>query len=454
MKKTVKIYRIFPLLSLFVFSCFTATFGQDLGSSNGLFRASNPKTTKPATANKTTAKPKTVKAAPKKQIAKKAAPVRKPIAKSSDTNIAASKSQPANNRKTSRKSIPKDIIITVGDPANLKYSEEYEKAIDEGNAARDSRNYSTAETAYINARDLNPRDSRAVYGLGNLYSDQQRWTEAEKSYRAAIALEPDNSESYIAMSFVLTQPIIGRELSARFIEAEKSARKAIELDPENPFAYDQLGVALECNGKIGDETKKAYLKAIQIEPEFALAYAHLGRLLRRNGKTDESTEAYSKAIVFSKDVPTMILVADVLQSQQRYGDSEQLLRNALREDPKNPTALFLLGRALTTRGEFGEAEKILKKSVEISPNSFVSYVLLGSLYSRRGDFSEAEKTLNDALRVITENERKSLAQAFETVGDGFIKKGKKKDAVRVYRQAVALDSETQNLTQKLARAQM
>ena len=301
---------------------------------------------------------------------------------------------------------------------------------------------------------MNSNDSRAVYGLGNLYSDQLRWEEAERFYRQAITLEPGNPDPFIAISFVLTQPIIGSELSARYIEAEKTARKAIELDSENPFAYDQLGVALELNGKIGNETRNAYLKAIQIEPEFALAYAHLGRLLRRVGKAEESTAAYSKAITFSKDVPTRILVADVLQSQQRYGDSEQLLRRALREDPKNPTALLLLGRALTTRGAYTEAETILKKSVEISPNSFVSYVLLGSLYSRRGDFLSAEKTLNNALKVISENERKNLAHAFETVGDGYLTNGKKNDAARVYRQAIALDNQKEILTRKLARTQM
>ncbi len=150
----------------------------------------------------------------------------------------------------------------------------------------------------------------------------------------------------------------------------------------------------------------------------------------------------------------MILVADVLQSQQRYADSEQLLRRALREDPKNPTALLLLGRALTTRGAYTEAETILKKSVEISPNSFVSYVLLGSLYSRRGDFLSAEKTLNNALKVISENERKNLAHAFETVGDGYLNSGKKTDAARVYRQAIALDNQKEALTRKLARTQM
>lgn len=446
----IKNFRIYycGLILLFAFSIPVA--GQDLGSTNGLFRASNPKSKKPATEKKTTPKPKASTPAPKKTVVKKNAP-----RKTSGENTQAKKTEPVKKQTSAKKTLPpNNIVITVGKPTSGSFNQLYEEAIDDGNIARDSREYSKAETAYRRALSLNPNDSRAVYGLGNLYSDQQRWEEAENYYREAIKLEPENPDPYIAISFVLTQPIIGKELSTRYIEAEKSARKAIELDPQNPYAYDQLGVALEMNGKIGPETRGAYLKAIQIEPKFALAYAHLGRLLRRVGKAEESITAYSKAISFSNDVPTMILVADVLQSQQRFGDSEQLLRRALREDPKNPTALYLLGRALTTRGAYAEAETILKKSVEISPNSFVSYLLLGSLYSRRGDFDFAEKTLNEALKVISENERKNLALAFETVGDSYLKNGKRTDAVRAYRQAIALDNQKESLNKKLARAQM
>ena len=453
MRNAVKFHRVLFVLLMFVLSVVTA-FGQDLGSSNGLFRASNPKANN---SSKKTSSPKSAAArsTPKKQSAKKAAPRRKTTERVK-ANVPANddKTQAAKKQTVTKKTPAENIIITVGNPNNAKFNQSFEEAIDEGNTARDLREYEKAESAYRRAKQINAKDSRAVYGLGNLYSDQQRWEEAEQFYREAIALDPSNADPLIAISFVLTQPIIGKELSTRFIEAEKSARKAIELDPKNPFAYDQLGVALELNGKIGDETRAAYKKAIQIEPEFALAYAHLGRLLRRSGKTGESNEAYSKAVAFSKDVPTMILVADVLQSQQRYNDSEQLLQRALREDSKNPTALFLLGRALTTRGEFDEAEKILKKSVEISPNSFVAYVLLGSLYTRRGNFDAAEKILNGALKVISENERKNLAQAYESVGDGYLKKGKNKDALRTYRQAQALDSEKSSLTQKIAQAQM
>ena len=129
------------------------------------------------------------------------------------------------------------------------------------------------------------------------------------------------------------------------------------------------------------------------------------------------------------------------------------MRRAVREDPKNPTALYLLGRALTTSGDFAEAESLLKRSLTVSPNSFIPYAQLASLYTRRGIYAEAEKTLMKALKIVSANERKQLAQEFEMVGDGFLRKGQRADAARVYRQALFLDKEKKDLVNKLTEAQ-
>lgn len=439
----------FAALILFLLFFVTTGFGQDLGSTTGIFRSTNPKPKTPP--KKTASKPKTTgatgKTAPKKTPAKTStttAKSTKPPVKSSSINKETSKKTPEPL---------KDVIITVGKPANSDFEEAYELAIEEGNIARDRREYALAEESYRRAKTIKAKDYRAIYGLGNIFSDQQRWEEAEKSYREAIALAPESSDPYIAISYVLTQPVIGKDLSARFLEAQKMARRAIALEPNNPIAHDQLGVALELSGNINGATRDAYQRAVTLDPEFALAYAHLGRLLRRNGKSQESAEAYRRAIQLATDVPTMIMVADVLQSQQKFNESEQLLRQALREDGKNPTAMFLLGRALIARGAFGEAETVLKKSIEVSPKSLVSYTLLGSLHARSKDFKEAEKILMKALPIISENEKKLLAQEFETIGDGFFASGKRKDAARAYQQAIALDSAKSTLDDKLARAQ-
>ncbi len=457
MLKDLGVYK-YALITIGLLCLPMIAFGQDLGSSSGIF--SNPKTKKPVTTVKTPPK----KVAPKATAAKRSAPRAKTTLRTARTVTKtkvkpSAKNQPTETivAETPKPVVPKpstDIVITVSDKSNSDFDEIYENSIEEGNTARDAREYTKAESAYLRAQSLRNRDSRAVYGLGNLYSDQQRWEEAERAYRTAMEIEPTAPESYIALSYVLTQPIIGATLAERYSEAENLARRAIELDPKNAFAYDQLGVALELGGKIGQETQGNYRKAIKLEPTFALAYAHLGRLLIKNGLTDQSNAAYSEAIKLAADVPTMILVADVMQSQQKFNESEQLLRRALKEDEKNPTALYLLGRALTVRESYDEAEKVLKKSAEVSPKSFISYTLLGSMSVRRGKFADAEKYLMKAVRIVSENEKKRLAQEFEAVGDGYLRAGKNKDAARVLRQAVTLDKEKTGLAEKLAKAQV
>lgn len=455
MLREIKGYGIGLLLSGILLSP-AFVYGQDLGSTNGLFRSPNPP------AKKKTSEPEK-KSAPKTETAKKVfKPVRtRTTAKNKvvkaepkpKTTVAKENTKKSATIKQQNSSIQKNTVITIGKPESENNEALFEQAIDAGNSARDERSYVAAEAAYQRAKKIKPKDARAVYGMGNLYSDQQRWEEAEKAYRQALELDPNSPEANIALSFVLIQPVIGAELSDRYSEAEKTARRAIQLDPTNAVAYDQLGVSLELRGQIGSETQNAYRKAIQLDPNYALAYAHLARLLRRNGLNTQSTAAYQNAVRLSSDVPTMILVADVMQSQQRYAESEQLLRRAVAADPKNPMALFLLGRALTTSGNFAEAEKLLKTSVAVSPNSFVSYAMLGSLYARQGNYAEAERVLMQALRVASPNEYKRLAQEFEMVGDGLMRLGKKRDAARVYRQALSLDKEKSNLNLKLNQAE-
>lgn len=469
------IYRYVLMTAFFAFTP-VLVFAQDLGSSSALFNAPNPKTkttkaaVKKAAVKKTPSaksppavqpnKKLTAKAKPKTEtpVASKKAKTAAAIAKTKNNSPDAAKKQIVSDKQISSKTTPKTVAPVAAKveqpiaPEKPVYDELFERAIDEGNAARDDREYVKAEGAYLRAQSMATKDSRAVYGLGNLYSDQQRWEEAERAYRAAIQLEPAGADAYTALSFVLTQPINGTNLADRYAEAEDAARRAIAIDPKNAVAFDQLGVALELRGVIDGETQLVYRKAIELEPNFALAFAHLGRLLRRKGLSNESVAAYRTAVRLSTDVPTMILVADVMQSQQRFLDSEQLLRQALRQDPKNPTALNLLGRALTTRGSYEEAEKVLKKSAEVSPNSFVSYSLLGSLFLRREKFDDSEKYLTKALKMVSSNEKKRLASDFESVGDGFARAGKNKDAARVYQQAVLLDAEKTALADKLAAA--
>lgn len=448
---------LFRLLSFVTFSSLLSicALGQDLGSSNKLFGGAK-KTGGSKTEKKAPAKPKPA-ATKAKTTAKKNTPPTKVVKTSRPSSRATATSKPKNT--DSRNSQTPKVEISAAQPkeppvpAGAAAGDLFEELIEDGNTARDERNYSAAESVYKRAKAVKQKDSRAVYGLGNLYSDQQRWEDAEGAYREALQLEPANAIAHIALSYVLTQPIAAPNLSDRYDEAEKLARRAIQLAPSNALAFDQLGVALELRGFIGAETENAYRRSIQLNSSFAPAYAHLGRLLRRRGLVKDSDAAYQNAILRVTDIATMILVADVMQSEQRFSESEQLLRKALRDDPKNPSALLLLGRALTTQGKYFDAEQVLKTSLDASPNGFMANSLLGSLYARQNKLELAENALLQALRFVSSLEKSRLSQQFEAVGDGYMKAGKARNAARSYRQAITLDPEKETLAGKLAKAQ-
>ncbi|MBK9214084.1 MAG: tetratricopeptide repeat protein [Chloracidobacterium sp.] len=433
-----------------------AVTGQDLGSSNKLFGGGSTKKA-PAKSTTRSSKPKPV-VTKKRSSARRTATAAKAAKPTPKTSQKPTK-KPSTPTKTTapdeswawqdeiRPAEPPAQPTVTGNAAN----DLFEDLIEEGKRARDDRNYEAAEAAYRKARPLKPRDSRAIYGLGNLFSDQQRWAEAEAAYREALQIEAGFATTHIALSYVLTQPIPAENLSERYEEAERLARKAIQYAPSNALAHDQLGVAMELRGLISDETENAYRRAIQLDPGFAPAYAHLGRLLRRQGRTSESSAAYAEAVRLANDEPTMVLVAEVMQSEQRFAESEKLLSRAIANDPRNTAALMLLGRALLALNDLDEAESVLKRSIAVSPNAFSANSLLASLYLRQGRLELAENALLQAARFVPVFERTTLGRQFEALGDAFLRSSNSRVAERNYKQAQALDPNNAGLATKLAR---
>ena len=378
--------------------------GADVGGGAGIFRAKNPETKRPA----------------------KPAVGTKPPA------------------RTTGATRPK--------PSNVE--ERVEDLLDKGNQARDARNFTEAESAYNEVLKLKPRDARAAYGLGNIYSDQQRWDDAEAAYRNSVAWGPTNADAHVALSVILVQPRTGGDNAKRFADAEAFARKSVQIDPKNAVGWDRLGVALQARGLANSETEHSYRRAIELDPQFAAAYAHLARMLNKSGRSGEAAPMYEKAVELAKDPATLNLIADSLQGEQLWPQSEPVLKKALELDSRNPTSLLLMGRLLVVYRRYQEAEPYLKLATEVSSRSFQPLNLLARAYLGMDRFSDAEATYERASSLAGSGEKKQLAGVFgfEGVGDGYLKSKQKDKAVRAYQRALELDPNNNGAAQKLAAA--
>ncbi|MFN2514578.1 MAG: tetratricopeptide repeat protein [Pyrinomonadaceae bacterium] len=332
-------------------------------------------------------------------------------------------------------------------------AERVEDLLDKGNEFRDARKFAEAEASYQSVLQIRPRDGRAAYGMGNIYSDQQRWEEAESSYRNAVQWSPSNVDALIALSVVLVQPRTGASNAKRFAEGESFARRAVQLQPRNAVAWDRLGAALQSRGVFNNETEHSYRRAVELDANFPVAYAHLARVLKRMGRVDEAAPLYRKATSLAKDPATLNLIAESLQAEQQWENSEPVLKRALELDARNPTALLLLGRMLVVFKRYQEALPYLKLATEVSPRAFEPFNLLGRAYLAMDRFEEAEATYERASQFASTGDRKQLAGAFgfEGVGDGYVKASKKPSAARAYKRALDLDPGNKALEQKLSR---
>jgi tetratricopeptide (TPR) repeat protein len=378
--------------------------GAEVGGGAGIFRPKNPET--------------------KKRTGKPLTPVTKP-----------------GTRTSGRRSTP-----VVDDRV--------EDLLEKGNQLRDDRKFVEAEEAYRSVLKLKARDARAAYGLGNVFTDQQRWGDAETSYRDAVLWSPSDADALVALSVVLVQPRTGASNAKRFADAETYARRAVQLQPKNAVAWDRLGVALQSRGVFNSETEHAYRRAVELDPEFAVAYAHLARVLKRAGRAEEAAPLYERATSLAKDPSTLNLIAESLQAEQQWDNSEPVLKRALELDSRNPTSLFLLGRMLLVMKRYEEAEPLLKSATEVSPLAFQPYNLLGSVYLSLNRLQEAESVYSKAAEVASPGDRKRLSGAFGFggVGDGYLKNKQKDDAARAYERALEMDPGNKSLEEKLTKA--
>ena len=357
-------------------------------------------------------------------------------------------------KKRTVRTVPTTRRGTRTPTAASSSEDKIEDLLDKGNQFRDARRFAEAEDSYKSILKIKAQDGRAAYGLGNIYSDQQRWEEAEVAYRNAALWSPTNVDALVALSVVLVQPRTGEGNAKRFADAESFARRAVQLQPKNAVAWDRLGVALQARGLFNNETESAYRRAVELDPEFPVAYAHLARVVKRLGRPNEAAPLYDKATELAKDPATLNLIAESLQAEQQWQNSEPVLKRALELDPRNSTSLYLMGRMLVVFKRYGESEPYLKLATEVSPRAFAPVNLLARTYLALDRLDEAEVTYERGVEVASPGDKKQLAgiYGFEGVGDGYMKAKKKPSAARAYARALELDPGNRQLEQKLAKA--
>lgn len=116
---------------------------------------------------------------------------------------------------------------------------------------------------------------------------------AERLYRSAIAVNPDQGEAYNQLGYLLLR-------TKRRDEAVATFRKYVEVSPGEANPHDSLGEALLAQGEV-DASLAEYQKALEIDPVFSSAFLGLAQCFERKAQWVDAQKALERFIALEPE---------------------------------------------------------------------------------------------------------------------------------------------------------
>ena len=228
--------------------------------------------------------------------------------------------------------------------------------------------------------------------LGRYLTENQRFDEAEKQYRAAIEIRPNDHAAYYDLGL---QAAIRDELN----DAIANFNKTLELAPSFAMANYQKANVYAREGNL-EEAIRDYNAALKAMPDLVMAHYNLATILARNGNLDGAIEEYNRTLALQPNyAPAQIGIGRALSSKSDFDGAIEHYREALQIDANSVEALADLGNALVAKGQLDEAVNCYRAALELDPNSSALHLNLSVALTRQGKAAEAETERATARRL-------------------------------------------------------
>jgi TolB-like protein/DNA-binding winged helix-turn-helix (wHTH) protein/Flp pilus assembly protein TadD len=148
--------------------------------------------------------------------------------------------------------------------------------------------YPLARTAALKALELDDRLGEAHMSMAAVSADYYwDWPEADRHYRRAVALNPNDVTALRFYSFYLA-------CMGRLQESLDFAERARRFDPVSPDAQMNVGIVLYFARRY-DEAVAAVGETFELAPDFGPAHTLLGRIYVAKGLPDRAVEELEHA---------------------------------------------------------------------------------------------------------------------------------------------------------------
>jgi protein O-mannosyl-transferase len=199
-----------------------------------------------------------------------------------------------------------------------------------------------------------------------------------------LRVRPQQAAAAAVILLVGPLAVLTWSQSRQYVNGETLYRTTIRRNPTCWMAYNNLGMAIQAQGRDG-EAAELYRQALRQKPDLAESHCDLGNALQRLGRLDEAVAEYHEA---------------------------------LRLKPDLVEAFSNLGITLQAMGRVEEAVAQYKEALRLKPNFAIGHNNLGYALQALGRLDEAVAEYQEALRIFPEypDARANLAKAQAALG--------------------------------------
>ena len=190
----------------------------------------------------------------------------------------------------------------------------------------------------------------AAYMLGNACILTRQSEKAVKAFAQLFQVGADSAAARVTTARMMMHQDLADD-------AAKQARAALLIDPHIPEAHFILGEVAIFQADI-DGAVSELKKELEINPGSSMAYYRLGDAYTRTENWDLAMAPLERSIWLNANFSgPYILLGKAYFKRKELANAEGVLRHALRLDPQNLSAHYLLGQTLTQDGKQDEGQK-------------------------------------------------------------------------------------------------
>ena len=289
-----------------------------------------------------------------------------------------------------------------------------------------------AEAARIMEKGLTylPKDTELIARVAHVLRLGGDFDGAKQTWERLLEVDPGNESGIVGIADIYIQ-------TAKY-EAGATRLAALVASQKNPTA-SMIFWEAELTWFMGNKktAKSLYQKVLKVDTSYVRAIVALGRIDLEENNIDTATKRLKMAeTVDPKNAWVFIGWGDYYKSQKNFEMAEKSYREAVRADPDEPRAHYLLAKALLLQGRRKEALKSIDQSLVIEERNPKFMVERARVLDSMERHSEAINLMKRAIRVMP-NEDKFYVQ----LSDFLIERGNIGEARNHLQTAAGLDRE-------------